>query len=144
MSKHRRQRLDTLPRPRADYDAIVDKRKRTPPRSVIYTEEEHLLPLQRRRLNATALDQARNISALAWMIRKHRDYTSRFRYLPHEQSRLDPAKKDAGFARAQKQFIAEKMKPQNFDAAGKMDFHQALGITECSAALQGDFFWHLL
>jgi len=60
------------------YNAIEDKGRRQAPRTRVYHEDKILTPTKRKKLQATAQDQLRNHSLVAWMIRKHLDYVSRF------------------------------------------------------------------
>jgi len=60
------------------YNATEDKGRRESPRTRILHESEVLTKEKRRRMQATAQDQARNYSLVAWMVRKHLDYVSKF------------------------------------------------------------------
>jgi len=63
-----------------DYAAIQDKGRRAAPKTRIYHEGEVLTPTKRRKMQATTQDQNRNISLVAWMVRKHLDYVSKFHF----------------------------------------------------------------
>jgi len=60
------------------YNATEDKGRRQTPRPRVYHESEVLTKVKRRKLQATAQDQARNLSLVAWMVRKHLDYVAKF------------------------------------------------------------------
>jgi len=62
------------------YQAVQDKGRRQAPKTRIYHEGEVLPPKARRKLQATTQDQARNVSLVAWMVRKHLDYVSKFHF----------------------------------------------------------------
>lgn len=62
------------------YHAILDRKKRTPPKTTTQSEDAYLSANDRRKLIATAREQQRNIALIAWMVRKHLDYVSRFKF----------------------------------------------------------------
>lgn len=62
------------------YQAIQDKGRRQAPQTRVYHESEVLTKVKRKKLQATAQDQARNQSLVAWMVRKHLDYVSKFHF----------------------------------------------------------------
>jgi capsid protein len=123
-------------RPRADYDATQDKRKRQAPRSIIKSEDELLTTGKRRMLQATAEDQLRNFAVAAWMVRKHTSYVSRFVFHANTD--------DKGFERALEDFITYRSHASQFDAAGRLNLKRAMTMTERHAVVDGDHFWHLL
>ena len=61
-----------------DYSAVQDKQRRQAPQTTVKHEEKILTPRKRSKINATSQDQMRNISLVAWMVRKHLDYVSKF------------------------------------------------------------------
>lgn len=63
-----------------EYQAVQDKGRRQAPKTRVYHESEVLNKYNRLRLQATAQDQARNQSLVAWMVRKHLDYVSKFHF----------------------------------------------------------------
>ena len=63
-----------------EYQAVQDKGRRQAPKSRVYHESEVLTPVKRVKLQATTQDQARNQSLVAWMVRKHLDYVSKFHF----------------------------------------------------------------
>lgn len=62
------------------YQAVQDKGRRQAPQTRIYHESEVLTKSKRQKLQATTQDQARNQSLVAWMVRKHLDYVSKFHF----------------------------------------------------------------
>ena len=60
------------------YNAAEDKGRRQSPKSRVYAEGEILPPKTRNKLQATSQEQVRNHSLVAWMVRKHLDYVSKF------------------------------------------------------------------
>jgi len=123
-------RNDGRGRRRADYDAVGDKRKRTAPRTILKSEDEHLSVNARRALVATARDQARNISLAAWMIRKHLDYVSHFNF----QMRTE----DTVYNEEAEAFIEEAGRPRNFDVAARHDRQRMMRLLEAGAVIDGD------
>jgi len=62
------------------YNAVEDKGRRQAPQTSVRHEEEILTKYKRRKLQATAQEQVRNHSLVAWMVRKHLDYVSKFHF----------------------------------------------------------------
>jgi capsid protein len=62
------------------YNAIADKGRRQSPATRVKHEQAVLTSRKRERLLATAQDQIRNHSLVAWMVRKHLDYVSKFHF----------------------------------------------------------------
>jgi capsid protein len=62
------------------YNAIADKGRRQSPATRVRHEQSVLNSKKRERLLATAQDQIRNHSLVAWMVRKHLDYVSKFHF----------------------------------------------------------------
>jgi capsid protein len=62
------------------YNAISDKGRRQSPATRVLHEQSVLNSKKRERLLATAQDQIRNHSLVAWMVRKHLDYVSKFHF----------------------------------------------------------------
>lgn len=121
-------------RPRADYDAVTDsKRRRAAPRSIIYNEDDHLKASARRQMNATTRDQARNFALAGWMMRLHTSYNSRFNCQSESE--------DAGWNRELESFLERRSTASNFDVAGQFSRSAALTMTERLAVLDGDHFW---
>ena len=62
------------------YDAISDKSRRRAPDTKVKHESIVLPAKKRSKLVSTAQDQVRNLSLVAWMVRKHLDYVSSFHF----------------------------------------------------------------
>ncbi len=122
--------------PRADYHAVQDKRHRQVPRSITKSEDDWLSPSARRKLNATTRDQARNFALAAWMIRKHLDYVSRFRF----QARTP----DDGFNGNLEALVGEYSHARRLHTHGRHNLDQIMRLTESGAVVDGDIFWLLL
>ena len=60
------------------YNAVEDKGRRQAPKTKVYHEKKVLTPVKAKKLTATVQDTIRNQSLLAWAVRKHLDYVSKF------------------------------------------------------------------
>lgn len=60
------------------YNAVTDKSRRQSPKTTPKHESKVLTNTTRKKVTATAQDQMRNHSLVAWMVRKHLDYVSKF------------------------------------------------------------------
>ena len=75
------QLLDSSGNPmQLSYSAAEDKGRRRSPLTRIKHEQKILGKAKRERLQATAQDQNRDHSIVAWMVRKHLDYVSSFHF----------------------------------------------------------------
>lgn len=62
------------------YNATDDAGRRQPPQSRVQHESKILTKHKHAKLRATAQEQIRNHSLVAWMVRKHLDYVSKFHF----------------------------------------------------------------
>ncbi len=62
------------------YDCTGDTKRRKPPRSLLRSEDDELLPIPRGQAITLGRDVRRNFAIAAWAIRKHLDYVSTFHY----------------------------------------------------------------
>jgi len=76
VSLHLRDGLRTM----FGYNATQDKQRRQSPATRTMREGKVLTPTKRKKLQATAQDQMRNHSFVAWLVRKHLDYVSKFHF----------------------------------------------------------------
>jgi capsid protein len=112
------------------YNATVDKGRRQAPTTRVKHESDILKVRDRTKLQATAQDQLRNHSILAWMVRKHLDYISQF----HVQIRSGRTKTDALLNRIFKWHGA----PRNFDVAGRFGRNEMMRMFEMEKVVNGD------
>lgn len=112
------------------YDATVDKGRRRSPSTKIAAEHVILPDSKRRKLLATIQDQIRNASLMAWMVRRHLDYVSRFRF----QFKTGNGPLDALVAR----MFDWHAQPRNFDIAGRMGREEAFRMFEAEKVTAGD------
>jgi capsid protein len=112
------------------YQATQDKGRRQAPASRTRSEDITLKPSARRKLLATARDQARNMSIVGWMVRRHVDYVSKFSPLVNTGDKalddwLDKA-------------LHEHGKKRNFDVAKRHGRNSMMRIFEGLKVLDGD------
>jgi len=112
------------------YNAVEDKGRRQSPRPRVYHESEVLSKLKRRKLQATAQDQARNLSIVAWMVRKHLDYVSKF----HLSFRTDKPELDALVNR----IFRWHGRPENLDYMQRFGRDEFFRMFELEKVLCGD------
>ena len=112
------------------YSAIDDKgRRKAPSRSVRH--EQYELPARKRdRLQATAQEQARNHSIVAWMVRKHLDYVSKF----HISFKTDREQLDTLVNR----IFRWHGHPRNLDFTGRFGRDEMFRLFEMEKVLTGD------
>lgn len=112
------------------YDAIEERGRRRVIRTETRREEEILNGAQRSKLTSGTRDLRRNFEVAAWMVRKHLDFVSRFRY----ESRTV----DKGFNRDMEALVREWSKRENFDAARRHSRERAVRMLEAARTLDGD------
>ena len=112
------------------YDAVVDKGRRRPPSTRIAAEHVILPDSQRKKMLATVQDQVRNASTAAWMVRKHLDYVSRFRF----QFRTGKIKTDKLVNR----IMDWHGRPGNFDVSGRLGREEMFRLFEAEKVTAGD------
>lgn len=113
-----------------NYQATQDKGRRQAPASRTRSEDVTLKPSARRKLLATARDQARNMSIVGWMVRRHVDYVSKFEPLVKTGDKA----LDEWLDRA----LAEHGKKRNFDVAKRHSRNSMMRIFEGLKVLDGD------
>ena len=112
------------------YQAVQDKGRRQAPKSRVYHESEVLTKRKRLKLQATEQDQNRNQSLVAWMVRKHLDYVSKF----HISFRTGKKNTDALVNRIFKWHGA----PRNLDYLGRFGRDEMFRLYELEKVLCGD------
>lgn len=117
---------------RFGYDAIAAKAKRQPPSGLLRSEDDELNVTQRRLLLSASRDIHRNYVIAAWMIRRHLDYVTTFRF----QCRGD----DPALNRQIDTLMRDWTASPEFDVAGRHPLRRWLRIFEARAVLDGDVF----
>ena len=112
------------------YHAVLDKNRRTPPRSTTQSEDAELAKTDRKKMIATARENRRNQAILAWMIRKHIDNVATFTF----QSQTG----DRGFDREFESIMSWYSRPDNFDVAGRHGLSEFLRLVEGHRVVDGD------
>ena len=122
-------------RTRFGYNSIEDTSRRRVPMTKPASEALFLTPQKRNRATATARDDRRNFTILAWMVRRHLDNVSRF--TPH--FRLRSKTKEARDVDA----IVQKLMRwhagrRQFDALGRHGRDETMRMFEACKVLSGD------
>ena len=112
------------------YNAAVDKGRRQAPLTRVKHEAVILTPKNRKKVQATAQDQYRNHSLVAWMVRNHIDYVSSF----HVSFRTGKNALDTLVNRIFRWHGA----PKNFDAAERLGRDEMFRLYEMEKVLCGD------
>lgn len=112
------------------YNAVESKGRRQAPQKKVKHESLILTPKKRAKLQATAQDQMRNHSIVAWMIRKHLDYVSKF----HVSFRTDNAELDQSV----RSLLHWHGAPRNMDIARRFGRDEMLRFFELEKVLNGD------
>lgn len=112
------------------YNAVESKDRRQAPQSRVRHESDVLPPTKRRKLQATAQEQARNHSLVAWMVRKHLDYVSKF----HVSFRTDIPDVDNLVNR----IFRWHGRPGNLDFGGRFGRDELFRLFEMEKVLCGD------
>ncbi len=112
------------------YSAIEDKGRRKAPVRARKREIDILTDTKRRKLMATAEEQQRNLSLVAWMVRKHLDYVSRFHFsFKSEFEDLNAAVN---------RMFNWHARPNNFDVLGKFGREEMFRFFEMEKVIAGD------
>lgn len=124
---------------RFSYSAAEDKGRRKSPLTRIKHEQSILGKAKRERLQATAQDQFRDHSIVAWMIRKHLDYVSSFHFsfrtANPDASDLDPK---AQLDRLVNRIFRWHGAPRNIDFFGRFGRDELFRLFELEKVLCGD------
>jgi capsid protein len=120
------------------YNVVEDGQRRRPVKSKNGAEALFLTPQKREKATATARDDRRNFTILAWMIRRHLDNVSRF--TPH--FRITGGAAASPEVRAVNA-IADRLlrwhgKPRQFDATGRHGRSEWMRIFEACKIIDGD------
>ena len=112
------------------YNAITDNGRRQSHKTRIYHEEEVATKHKRKKLVATAQEQMRNHALVAWMVRKHLDYVSKF----HFSFRSGKPEVDTLVNRIFKWHGS----PRNLDHLGRFGRDEMFRLFEMEKVLSGD------
>jgi len=109
------------------YDAVSNKGRRKPPDGVLRSEDAELNRTERRKLTSGTRDIHRNFAIAQWMIRKHLDYVTTFRFQPKGPH--------ADWLAAK---VREWSKPEHFDIAGRHHRRMFFRLLEARRIIDGD------
>jgi len=119
-----------------NYNAIEDgTTKRRPTTAKTSAETAILTPPKRERAAATARDDRRNMSILAWMIRRHLDNVSRF--TPHFRMKGD-SPEVAAVNDAVAKLLTWHGRKTNFDALKRHGRNEWMRMFEACKVISGD------
>ena len=124
---------------RFSYAAADDKGRRKSPLTRVRHESRVLTAAKRERLQATAQDQNRDHSIVAWMVRKHLDYVSSFHFsfrtASPDASDLDPKSQ---LDRLVNRIFKWHGAPRNIDFFGRFGRDELFRLFELEKVLCGD------
>ena len=112
------------------YDAVVKSGKRRMAAPILRSEDYELLPVDRKQLTASLRDLSRNFAVFRWLIERHLDYCTNFKFK---------------FRSANKQLnklvetrVSRWCKRTESDVARRHPFQRCLRLAESSALLAND------
>jgi capsid protein len=115
------------------YNATADKGRRQAPKTKVTSESVALGKKNRSKLQATAQEQQRNHSLMAWMIRQHLDYVSSFKIqFKYENDSTLP------LVDALEKLFSWHARPENFDIARRLGREEAFRGFESEKVVSGD------
>lgn len=113
-----------------DYDAVKTTNRRRKPTERLRAEHVILPDSKRKKLLSTVQDQIRNASTAAWMVRRHLDYVSKFKF----QFRTGDEQLDNLVNRIFKWHA----QPKNFDVAERFGREEMFRMFELEKVASGD------
>jgi capsid protein len=112
------------------YDATVDKGRRSAPSHRTTSEDDQLDSWSRKKAVATQRDQVRNLTWVAWMVRKHINYVSHFSFRSTTEDEDLNIKLDS--------LMNEWSKPENCDIAKRHSLGGIMALFESGKVIDGD------
>lgn len=112
------------------YDALEPKGRRKQVLGQVRTVDSVLTPKKRNQLSATSDDLVTNFSIYAWMVRRHLDYVSKFRF----QAKT----KDKGYNRDLEDWVKIISRADYMDAAGRFPREKMFRHLEAQRCINGD------
>lgn len=117
------------------YNAIVSTDRRRPIQTRTTAESVQLTAPNREKASATVRDDRRNMSLLAWMVRRHLDNVSRFTPHFHVPGATPEARELTAVV---KRLLRWHGRRRNFDALGRHGRDEFLRMFEATKILTGD------
>lgn len=114
------------------YDIVEPNRQRKKVVNRIGREDYQLKGAKHRQAQASSAELQRNLSLVGWMIRRHLDYVSTFKF----RSRTG----DKQFDRYVERLMEDDNRPTNCDASGKFTREKMFRLAEMRRVLDGDVF----
>jgi capsid protein len=116
------------------YDAVKDTGRRTPPNGVLRSEDAELNANDRRRLVSGVRDINRNFTIASWMVRRHLDYVTTFKFQCRSGNPELNTKVEA--------LVESWNRPANCDVTGRFPLSRIVRMLEARRVLDGDVFIH--
>lgn len=130
------------------FDGAEESTRRKQPAAQIRSDDEELADQKRKRLQANAIDIARNFAIAAWAIRKHLDFVTSFSFSSNNATEViteDADEVAIAEQRVRSQLdddiagiINEASTPSQCDVAGRHDLDSMFRIGESRATITGD------
>ena len=120
-----------------EYDAAKSTGRRRAPQTAIYAEHVVLPESKRCKLLATAQDQIRNVTLVAWMVRRHLDYVSKF-LLQFRTAASETDTARVALDNQVRRLFHWHGQPRNFDIARRLGREEAFRLFELEKVVCGD------
>lgn len=115
------------------YDAVTSRGRRRAPSGITMSEDRHLDQTDRRRMIGGVRSLRRNFSVAAWMIRRHLDFVSSFRF----QSHLGVDEVDDEIER----LVKLHSRPKFAHSRGRFSLPRLIRMAELLRTVDGDTGW---
>lgn len=116
------------------YDAVKDTGRRQPPTGTLRSEDGELPAGDRRKLVSGIRDINRNFAIASWMVRKHLDYITTFKF----QARSGNPNLDARV----EAIVESWSRPINCDVTARFPLSKIVRMLEARRVIDGDVFIH--
>lgn len=112
------------------YDAVdrVGQRRAVSP--ILRSEDQHLRPIDARKIIASSRDLSRNFSLVGWVIRQHLNYLAEFDFQCHDDQ----------IGETVEDLVDEWSRPANCDATSRFSLCKLIRLTEQRKITDGDIF----
>lgn len=112
------------------YDIAKESVSRTPPATVLYSEDRELNSYDRKKAVSRSREIPRDFSLAKWALEKHADYTSQFRF----QSQTGITELDHRI----EQIIGDWSEEGHFEVTGKFSLDEFIRLAEICRTVDGD------
>lgn len=112
------------------YEAVEERGQRRRGTAVLQSEDAELTDAKRRKLVGTTRDVIRNYALVGWMVRRHLDYVTQFRFQCHTE--------DDAFNSALERRMAVRCRRMNADVRGLFTLNKYIRTAELCKVRDGD------